>query len=269
MASHRYIWGAALALAAIAIALMSWRTVQTGSHDRRVSVMLALLDEDPQARRDATRESVEAVIKGAAEDERATAEMYYALGLKAHGRKSYEEAAHLFEAAIALRPDWALAHNNLAITRYSDGYVDEAEESFYRAIAIDPRWSRPYNDLAVLYRRTGNLEAAAEMAEMALRLDPHSVDVLNNYGNLLVRLGEYEEASKYYEEAMLKDPSHAWPHYNLACLYAIRGEPDIAIDHLTEAIRLHPEFKVEARVDDDLKSLHGHPRFQALMQPES
>lgn len=265
MASHRYIWAATAFAVAIALGVMAWRTVDVGGHDQRVDHMLKLLDQDPQARRDATRTAVDAVIRGATGSDRETAEMYYALSLKAHGRKHYEEAAHLLRAAITIRPDWALAHNNLGITLYSDRKIEEAKESFLTAISLAPRWSRPYNDLAIVYRRTGKLTEAKELAEMAKALEPNSVDVLNNYGNLLVRLDDFEGARRQYEEAAALDPSHAWPQYNLACLHAIQGDRALALKHLEEALRLHPEFLEDALTDKDLTSIREDPEFQAIL----
>ena len=42
------------------------------------------------------------------------------------------------EQAIALKPDYAEAHNNLGITLRELGKLDEAEASYRKAIALKP-----------------------------------------------------------------------------------------------------------------------------------
>lgn len=263
--AHRIIWSIALLAVGVAGIVVLVRSYADESHNQRVARMFELLDADPQARRSETQAAVRAVIRHAEGPERESAELYYALGLLAHGARSYDEAEYLFRAAIARRPNWPLAHNNLGITLYSNGNAKEAEAAFQRAIGLAPDWSRPYNDLAILYRRTARLEDAEEMARRALELDPDSVDVRNNYGNLLVRMGKLEEAEAQYRAAMRIEPTHAWPHYNLACLYSLQGAHDRALERLRFAIQQHEPFREEALKDEDLDPLRGDPEFQRII----
>lgn len=53
--------------------------------------------------------------------------------------------------------------------------------------------------------------------------------------------------------------------YNLACLAALRGEPDKAIDLLQAAIKGGFQDRKWIRKDEDLKSLRGTPRFEKLL----
>lgn len=57
---------------------------------------------------------------------------------------------------------------------------------------------------------------------------------------------------------------HGTTLYNLACIYALSGETDRAIDQLGEALRLAPDLTEWSKQDSDLDSLRDEPAFQAL-----
>jgi adenylate cyclase len=54
--------------------------------------------------------------------------------------------------------------------------------------------------------------------------------------------------------------------YNLACFYAIQGEPEEALNCLEKAVQLGFGLKGWAENDPDLNLLHSNSRFQALLE---
>jgi tetratricopeptide (TPR) repeat protein len=52
--------------------------------------------------------------------------------------------------------------------------------------------------------------------------------------------------------------------YNLACFYALSGQPAKAIHELREALQLRPDLLEWSKQDTDLASLHDDPAYQAL-----
>ncbi|MGB2889925.1 MAG: tetratricopeptide repeat protein, partial [Candidatus Acidiferrales bacterium] len=62
-------------------------------------------------------------------------------------------------------------------------------------------------------------------------------------------------------------PDTALSTYNLACFAAREDKRDEAISLLREAIDhgLAPEADLQVEKDPDLKSLHGDPRFDAIV----
>jgi uncharacterized protein HemY len=72
--------------------------------------------------------------------------------------------------------------------------------------------------------------------------------------------GDYDTARRILEEGLaVRD--HPALHYNLACVEARAGNADRAIEELARSAPRHLE---RAREDDDLASLRGDPRFEAL-----
>lgn len=67
--------------------------------------------------------------------------------------------------------------------------------------------------------------------------------------------------------AVSDDPEwHGTTLYNLACIYALSGKTDRAIETLGEALRLRPDLTEWSKEDADLESLHGEPGYQALYE---
>ncbi len=54
--------------------------------------------------------------------------------------------------------------------------------------------------------------------------------------------------------------------YIKACLEAVEGKINTALNHLENALAETPDMRGWARRDPNLKSLHGNPRFEALVQ---
>jgi tetratricopeptide (TPR) repeat protein len=78
-------------------------------------------------------------------------------------------------------------------------------------------------------------------------------------------LGREEEATAHLARARELVPET--DAYNRACLEALAGNPEAALDYLEKALAQTPGMRAWAAQDPDLVSLHDHPRFQALIAP--
>ena len=54
-------------------------------------------------------------------------------------------------------------------------------------------------------------------------------------------------------------------YYNRACLEALLGNPDLALDLLEKSLGEDPSRREWAQKDPDLRSLRSHPRYRALV----
>jgi non-specific serine/threonine protein kinase/serine/threonine-protein kinase len=97
--------------------------------------------------------------------------------------------------------------------------------------------------------------------------DPLTLSALENLGSTLSHEGRYDEADKMYREA-IRSASQAQQEnlwYNFACAAAVAGRRDDALDHISRAIDNGFVDADWLEQDDDLKSLRGAPRFEALV----
>ena len=85
-------------------------------------------------------------------------------------------------------------------------------------------------------------------------------------GELYTRAGRYEEGLAMDRRLADRHPEDPMVLYNLACSYALTGRPDDALVVLARALAAGYSDLPWMRRDKDLVSLHGDPRFEALLQ---
>jgi tetratricopeptide (TPR) repeat protein len=78
------------------------------------------------------------------------------------------------------------------------------------------------------------------------------------------KAGRYDEAEALLREGLDQYPGNPSLLYDLACLEALQGKPDDALEHLRTALEQEPRFKEYAAKDQDLDSLRDDPRFAEL-----
>jgi tetratricopeptide (TPR) repeat protein len=79
--------------------------------------------------------------------------------------------------------------------------------------------------------------------------------------------GRFDEARAIMEQQIAEQPDYWAAHYNAACLEALGGDADAALEHLRRAKELDAkgESAPFLREDSDLDSLRNDPRFQELL----
>ena len=151
----------------------------------------------------------------------------------------------LLQVLGADHPDTLMAMNNLATALNGRGQFAEAEKLRRQTLEIR--------------RRT---------------LGPNHPYILLNIGALALELSHekrYGEAEKLFRERIEAATnthrpdliSGAW--YDFACGSAIAGHRAEAFAYLRQAIDLGQQAPDDIASDADLKSLHGDPRFEALL----
>lgn len=279
MKSHRTIWtiaGIAVFLALIAFTFrrslddlqnLGATANAVDKRDRLAGEMIALLEKDPRVRRPATQRTVESVAAYALRPALATAETFYALGLrKYYGEKEFEAAEEAFLRAIEMKPSWSWPHNGLGIVLFFTGREEQGLASFHEALRLDPDWSRPHSDMAILYRLSGRMDAAIHEVEAALEIEPlHPINHYN-YGVILDLLERHPEARARYETALELSPGLPPALYNIACSYAREGDLKTALPFLLESILLDEAFREEAVLDPDFDPVRNEPDWVAIIE---
>jgi tetratricopeptide (TPR) repeat protein len=77
--------------------------------------------------------------------------------------------------------------------------------------------------------------------------------------------GRHQEALEILRSVAEEYPEAGIVLYNTACLEALVGEPEAAIDHLKRSIALEERFRDFARTDEDFASIRDRPDFQELV----
>ena len=205
----------------------------------------------------------EAVLRKSIELDPDYATAYNNLGAVLRDSKRYAEAETALRKSIELDPDNSFAYNNLGNVLRDLNRHEEAETAYRKSIELDPGYVHPYNNLCTLLRLWGKEEEALRWAEEAHRLDAKSISHFLNLVAIQKNLGDATKANQYAEQAREVVRPDDW--YNLACLEAICGNTDAAIEHLRRAAE-QPTFECEwAAEDPDLESLRDDPRFKEIV----
>lgn len=133
-------------------------------------------------------------------------------------------AIELLERAIAIDPQFALAHTTLS--SIYGGFGETGKSEAYAELAYQHRERVSERErLFITYqyhdRVTGDQLKAREALEVWKRTYQKDYRPSNALALLLIRLGDYEAAIEEAQEAMRRNPDHAFPRSNLA--HALRG----------------------------------------------
>jgi len=108
-------------------------------------------------------------------------------------------------------------------------------------------------------------DAAGHHREITNRY-PNSGRAWFNLGYTSLRAEDYETAQQSFRRAIDLGHRPATSSYNLACTYALQGNRDAAFEWLGRARAAGFALENYLTSDDDLDSLHGDPRWEALCE---
>lgn len=133
-------------------------------------------------------------------------------------------AEQFFRRAVALRPDFAEAHNNLGLLLQESGEAARAAECFEKALSSAPDMDAAHTNLGSSRVREGWMESAIDSFQRALEINPRSAEAWNNLGNVYFRLHRLEEAEDAYRRSLEIKPEYVEADLNLGILLLLRGK---------------------------------------------
>jgi serine/threonine protein kinase/Flp pilus assembly protein TadD len=186
---------------------------------------------------------------------------------------SHEQANQEFETAIQLDPKLYEGYLYYANGRFAEGKLAEAARLFERAAAVRTEDYQAHALAGLCYaglhrevEARAAFERAARAAERHLELNPDDPRALYLGAIAWCRLGQVERGLEWGDRALALDPEDAGVLYNVACLNAVGGRPERALDLLEHGVESGFGHKEWIEHDPDLESLHGDPRYQAMLR---
>ena len=174
------------------------------------------------------------------------------------------------------------------------GFNDPGVEYLHRALALDPLNPRAYNFAATGLVLAGLYDEATPLIERVLALDPGNRQATTMRGMAALGHGDVQKAiadctaptpgwadrtclALAYETAHRRTDSDAQVaamrgafgsavSYQLAQIFAQRGETAMALGHLDAAYRVHDPGMASINTDPWLNSLRKDPRFLAMQR---
>jgi serine/threonine protein kinase/Tfp pilus assembly protein PilF len=188
---------------------------------------------------------------------------YYLRGRKfihQHRRKTLEYSVQMFEKAIEIDPNYALAYAGIAVassllyTYFDRRPVNsvQADVASWKALELAPELAEAHLARAIALRLGEHAEDANLEFETAIKLDPKLFDAFYFYGRAKKFQGEYAEAAKLLERASQLRPEDFQAPAFLAGAYAAIGMQAEATAARRRAVKL-----IEQRLDlnpDDVRA---------------
>jgi len=189
-------------------------------------------------------------------------------------RFNLEAALAIYETIPAVQLDASTASNLGTAYFYYDapGSLGKAEEYYLLAVRLRPGNFQLQANLGDLYVRQGRTGDALTQYAKALTLVEEQLEMLPNRPLLqlkqpvyLAKLGRCSEAVPHAERLDSTLARNLKNLRSIAQAFALCGSSERAIDVLTQAIPLGYPFE-NMKQEDEFKSLHSNPRFQALAE---
>jgi TolB-like protein/lipoprotein NlpI len=204
----------------------------------------------------------------------------------------FAEGLSELKRAKELAPANPTANDLLARVIVYLGRLDEAENQGRQAVELDPLASAPKNNLARILWYEGKLDEADAVARKAAELQPNSASsrrwqVLvaiqrgdketalreaqsepdESYRRFEIAVAQYARGDRKAADAALADLiAHGRGlDYQVAQVYAVRGEKEKAFEWLQIAFDNHDTGMLALLVDPLLRSLSDDPRYKNLI----
>ncbi len=156
--------------------------------------------------------------------------LWESLGEAYKSAGQYKDAINAFQKAISMNPTNPMCHYRLGLVYAAEKREQEAIRAFKKVLELDPRSPQAHASLASQYRKMGLEEDAQEHIEKARAMQVE---------------GESD--------------------YNHACLEAICGNNERALELLEVALQSKQTYVNWVQNDPDFHSLHNDHRFQMLL----
>jgi tetratricopeptide (TPR) repeat protein len=137
------------------------------------------------------------------------------LGVALLEQFKHAEGAQEFRRALALDPELALAHVNLAIALYNLPDADAAARAATVALKHAPGAPQPLYIQALVARSRNQTDEAVAAFRRVLEVDPQDTGANVNLGQLYAQARNYAEAERAFRAALDSEP------YNTTALYGL------------------------------------------------
>ena len=206
------------------------------------------------------------------------------------GKGDFASAIPEFERAIELNPEAGYSYLQLGLLLAWEGQYDRAEEVCKRAVELQDQYISGNAGLQVVgangrlgyvYYLQGRYDDALREYERGLQFvassdhalkDRTAIELTVKIGATYHRQGKTADASrqfgrarKMFDSLVAKGADDPFTRYYIACMYALTGDSERALDSLERvAAKLPALTAARVRRDPDVDSLRSEPRFEAI-----
>jgi len=159
------------------------------------------------------------------------ADAWYLLGRTKYNENEFTAAISAFERALALRPRYVEAQNNIGLCWKELNERDKAQAAFKAAIDWQgdaPADAQPFLNLGALLADAGKNDEALPFLTKAVSLAPKNPSVHEELGKVYLAMNRLSEAQAELEQAVALAPDASALHYKLGQILRKEGQTDRA-----------------------------------------
>ncbi len=218
---------------------------------------------------------------------------YYSEARKYHLRAEYKEAISLYEKAVSIDPEFAMAYRGMAAAHMNLGHAEKSREFIQKAFELSDRISdreRYQIQGQLYYQSERTFDQAIEASNKLIEVYPDDVlgnsylglvydnieewakaierfkicvevqkDILNCY-NLAYAYeheGLYDDARRVWEDYLQTEPDSQRVHMNLGRNHLYQGRYQLAVEEADKAFLLNPRLSGVFYLKGDTYHLMG------------
>ena len=166
--------------------------------------------------------------------------------------QGWQRAIEFFEKAIALQPDYALAHAGIAASRGCQWFfgilpaeqvIPQCKAAYAQALALDDSLADACLPLAIItFLYDWDWRGAERAFIRSIELNPDNGEALSYYGLFLVFDGRVDDAMAVSLKALALDPLAPLINMNVGWTYFTAGRPAEASQQAAKMIEADPDF---------------------------
>ena len=150
-----------------------------------------------------------------------------------------------YQRALALRPNYAIAHNNLGTALLQLGRSQQALASFRDAARVDPQLGEAHLNVGLVSRALGDFPEAVARFRRVLALNPNWVTAISSLASLLAAA----------PDASIRHPAEAIRLADRAVVLTLRRDAN-TLDVLAVAHAAAGDFDRAAAIADEALALN-------------
>ena len=179
-----------------------------------------------------------------------------------------DEAVEMLQNLVKNKPDYYEGSCLLGELLCEQERFKEAANVYEAALRFRPEDFELYYNLGIVYTRLNEFDIAKQMYERAAEINHRLYGAHYNLGQIALIQKDLETAQTCFEKS-LYDDLEAMSYYQLAKVYALKGEKDRAITFINKAIELEPKLLKIAAKERAFKDIREHITVSVKMEKDS
>ena len=163
-------------------------------------------------------------------------------GISLHQKGSISDAEHIYQSVISRDSNNFEAIHHLGIIEYQKKNYQASIDLIQKALILRPNYAEAYSNIALSYKELGYLDLALASLSSAIKINPKNSQAFYNRGNIKKDNDDCIGAIKDYSKSINSDPKNFVAYFNRGMCHDRTGNTKEAMNDYQNVIKLNPEY---------------------------